>query len=98
MLVAGVGFWCITLIWSDSFLVFTIYEAAGMVFAFGGYLWLAYRCILRGSLIMASGILVTIIAAGFQAINTISFNCIWSFDHNGIYHLVQMVCIACDGA
>lgn len=87
----GGGFFAITLIWPDSFLVFIIYEVLAMLFALGGYLWLAYRGRLDGSRLMAAGILVTIIAAGIQASKAISFTFIWSFDHNGVYHLVQML-------
>ena len=90
MLIAGAGFWCITLIWRDSFLVFTVYEAAGMFFALGGYLWLTYRGHFKGAMVMAAGTLVTIFAAGIPAIDSFSFTCIWSFDHNGIYHMAQM--------
>lgn len=91
MLITGACFWCITLIWSDSFLVFTVYEAAGMLFALAGYSWLTFRGHLKGALVMAAGTMVTILAAGIQAIHSLSFTFIWVFDHNGIYHIVQML-------
>jgi hypothetical protein len=91
MAVIGGGFFGITFVWPDSFLVFIIYEVLAMLFALGGYLCLAYRGRLDGSWLMATGILVTIIAAGIQTSNAISFTFIWSFDHNGVYHLVQML-------
>ena len=62
-----------------------------MLFALGGYIWLARQGQLEGAGLMATGVLVTIIAAGFQASDTILLNFIWQFDHNGVYHLVQMV-------
>jgi hypothetical protein len=40
---------------------------------------------------MVAGILTTIAAAGVQAGKLISFTFIWSFDHNGVYHLIQMM-------
>jgi len=40
---------------------------------------------------MAAGILVSIIAAGIQANKSVIVTFIWRFDHNGIYHLVQIV-------
>jgi len=91
MLVIGVGFFGVTLLWPDSFLVFTLYQAIAMLFALGGYLWLAAGGRLDGAWLMVAGILVTIIAGGVQAINTFSFTFIWQFDHNGAYHLIQMV-------
>ena len=91
MLGIGVAFWGVSLVWPDSFLVFIIYEAAGMILALGGYFWLACIKKFKGAWVMSAGILVTIFAGIIQAGNEFSFTYIWSFDHNGIYHLVQMV-------
>ena len=91
MVVIGVGFLGITLIWPHSFLVFIIYETVAMLFALGGYTWLAWRGRLAGAWLMVGGILTTILAAGVQAGQLFSFTLIWSFDHNGVYHLIQMV-------
>lgn len=91
MALIGCGFFGVTLIWPDSFLVFIIYEATVMFFALAGYTWLAIRGSLEGAWFMAAGVLITIIAAGIQASNTVSFALIWPFDHNGVYHLVQML-------
>jgi hypothetical protein len=91
MVAIGVGFLGITLIWPDSFLVFIIYETVAMLLALGGYTWLAWRGRLEGAGMMVAGILTTIAAAGVQAGKLISFTFIWSFDHNGVYHLIQMM-------
>ncbi len=91
MIVIGVGFWGITLVWPDSFFIFIIYEAVTVLFALGGYTWVAYRGHLEGAWLMAAGIFVTIVAAGVQASKVLSFTFIWSFDHNGVHHLIQMV-------
>ncbi len=90
MLLVGGGFFGVTLIWPGSFLVFIVYETVAMLFALGGYTWLARRGHLNGAWLMAGGILTTIVAAGVQAGKLISFTFIWSFDHNGVYHLIQM--------
>ena len=94
MVLIGLGFFGITLIWSDSFLVFIIYETVAMLLALGGYAWLAWRGRLKGAWLMTGGIFTTIAAAGVQAGKVLSFTFIWSFDHNGVYHLIQMVGIA----
>ena len=91
MVVIGVGFLGITLIWPDSFMVFIVYETVAMLFALGGYTWLAWQGRLEGAWLMVIGILTTIVAAGVQAGKLLSFTFIWSFDHNGVYHLIQMV-------
>ena len=41
--------------------------------------------------LMAAGVLVTLIAAGVQASGAVSVTLIWQFDHNGLFHLIQMV-------
>jgi hypothetical protein len=39
---------------------------------------------------MTGGIALSIIAAVIQATGSIGFTLIWEFDHNGVFHLVQM--------
>ncbi len=90
MAIIGTVFFGITLVWPDQFLVFIIYETAAMLFAMGAYVWVACRGHLEGAWLMVAGIFVTIVAAGIQAGKIVSFSLIWSFDHNGVYHLVQM--------
>ena len=90
-IVVGLGFFGATLVWPDNFALFVIYEAAVMLFALAGYLWLAFDGRLHGAWLMVAGILVTILAAGVQASNSVSFTFFWKFDHNGAYHLIQMV-------
>jgi hypothetical protein len=40
---------------------------------------------------MASGVLLSMIAAGLQARKSTAFTLVWKFDHNGIYHIIQTV-------
>ncbi|MCG6937168.1 MAG: hypothetical protein LJE83_03210 [Gammaproteobacteria bacterium] len=91
MLAIGAGFFCLTLVWSDSFIVFIIYEAVALFFVLGVYVWLAYKRRIEGSAQMVAGVLITIVAAGIQASHSIMITFIWQFDHNGVFHLVQTV-------
>ncbi len=91
MLAIGVGFYVLTLIWSDSFIVFIIYEAIALFFALCGYVWLSYKRRIEGASLMVVGILITIVATGVQTNNSIFVDFVWRFDHNGVYHLIQMV-------
>lgn len=86
----NIGFFGVTLVWPNSFFVFVAYETAIMFFALGGYIWLAYRRFFRGGWLMVSGVILTIIASSIQASQVISFIFIWSFDHNGVFHLIQI--------
>jgi hypothetical protein len=91
MFLVGVAFVGLTLIWADSFLIFIVYQAAAMLFALGGYLWLALAGHLEGAWLMVAAILTTLLAAAVQASQAIVLTFIWKFDHNGVYHLIQMV-------
>ncbi len=91
MLCVGVGFFGVTLLWPESFRVFVVYEVVAMLYALSGYILLAGQGLLDGAGLMALGIFVTIVAAGVQTKEALSFRLIWHFDHNGAYHLIQMV-------
>jgi len=87
----GLLFFCTTLIWPGTFMGFIFYETAAMSIALVGYLGLAITGRLTGSWLMSVGIFVTLVAAAIQASRSVSFKLIWQFDHNGAYHLLQMV-------
>jgi len=91
LIASGTMFYLVTLFFPGTFLVFILYEAVAMFFSLVVYLVLSIRRRLQGALLMATGILITIIAAVIQAIEAIHFTCIWEFDHNGLFHLVQLV-------
>ena len=91
MLIAGLGFFVATLLYPGIFVVFIVYEGLALFFALGAYIYLVVRGELTGAGFMAAGILISIIAAGIQANKSIAFTVIRQFDHNGIYHIVQVV-------
>ena len=90
MLVAGLGFYLVTLIYPGTFILFIVHEGLALAFALGVYGFLAIAGA-QGAGFMATGVLLSIIAAGLQARKSIEFTLIWKFDHNGIYHIVQTV-------
>lgn len=90
LLMLGVVFYMITVLVPGSFLVFIIYESVVMLFALVAYIVMALKKKLFGAWWMVLGILITIIAAAIQAGGAISVQLIWQFDHNGIFHIVQM--------
>ena len=91
MIGVGLLFFGVTRLISGAFLTFIIYQAVAMLFALGVYGWLAVTGQLTGAVLMVFGVLITMIAAGVQASKVVSFTLIWPFDHNGAYHLIQMV-------
>ncbi|HET7767807.1 MAG TPA: hypothetical protein VFN74_03465, partial [Chloroflexota bacterium] len=65
------------------------YELVAMTFALLAYGQLALRRA-PGAGLLSLGILMSIVAAGIQASPAVVVLG-WTFDHNGLYHLIQMV-------
>ena len=91
MLMMGLGFYSATLRYPGIFFLFIVYETLSLFFAFGAYVFMAVEGELKGAGWVASGILLSIVAAGFQAYKSVVVTLVWKFDHNSIYHLVQTV-------
>jgi hypothetical protein len=94
LILTGLVFYGITLMFPGSFGVFVAYEMAAMLFALCVYGWLSINGKLDGAWLMTLGILVTIIAAVVQTRETLSFRLVWQFDHNGLFHIIQMAGMA----
>ena len=88
----GAAFFVFIEVFSGEFFAFVIYEAIAMLGAFAIYLYLGLKGKLRGAGIIAMAILLNLLAAAVQASN-ISFHFLFPFDHNGVFHLIQMVAI-----
>lgn len=90
-MVTAFAFFLITQMWSDSFLLFVIYEAISLLLALILYLscfWIRRE---KGSGLLAAGIVVGIVAAVVDTQSTLRFTFIWEFNNHGIFHLVQMI-------
>ena len=92
-LVAGACFYLVTLVFPGTFLVFVLYEAVAMLVALALYVRLALATGRRWAWFMVLGIALNIAAAGIQASGTVRLNLGVPLDHNGVFHLVQMVAI-----
>jgi len=84
---AGV-FYLLTRVTHGDFLVFVVYEAAGILFAMAVHARLAIGG-WAGAGLVAVGLAVSLAAGAAQAVDTISLRLVWTFDHNGVYHLLQ---------
>ncbi len=93
MIALAVIFFGVTQVISGAFLVFVLYEAVAMLFAFGLYGYLAVKASNRAMTVMLIGVGLNIVAAAIQATQTVSFTLVWPFDHNGVFHLVQLVAL-----
>lgn len=78
----------------DSFAPFILYEAGAMLLSLTGYLWLGWRGTLAGSGWIAASIATNLVAAAAQSTGSVNITIFWPFDHNGVFHLIQMLGIA----
>ena len=90
MITIGLLFYILTLITPANFRGFIIYEAGVLAFAFCAYGYLALHRRLSGAGLMCISIFIMLIAAVIQASEAVTLTLIWEFDHNGVFHLVQM--------
>ncbi len=90
ILFSSFAFFAITLIFPGLFFVFILYEALAMLFALISYAFLMIRKF-PGATYMTLGIFVSIIAAIIQSLESLNLNFIWNFDHNGLFHITQII-------
>jgi hypothetical protein len=93
MLALAAVFYGITRLTAGSFLAFVVYEAAALLFCLGVYLRLAGGPARAGAAAMAAAMAVSLAAGAVQASGA-SARLVWEFDHNGVFHLVQLVGLA----
>lgn len=93
LIATGTLFYAVTLLWTNTFLVFILYEAVAMCIALRIYLRLVRQRSLAGAWLIALSILLNLVAAGLQASQSVQIHAIWTFDHNALFHLVQMISV-----
>jgi hypothetical protein len=91
MLGLALVFYGITRAAQGDFLVFLLFEAAALIFSLLVYLRLAYLGTRPGAGLMALALAVSLVAGAVQASGPMSVRLVWTFDHNGIFHLLQLV-------
>jgi len=89
-LAAGVLFVLVSQWLGGAFIVFIAYEAVATLMALAMYVSLAQSGSLPGAGLVAAGIAVSLIAAMIQ-MTSLSVRIVVSFDHNSLFHLIQMV-------
>jgi hypothetical protein len=89
----GAGFFALTQLLGGAFLIFVIYEATAMAATLAMYVFLSTTGRLAGAGMISVGIGLSIVAAAVQA-SALSVRLIVPFDHNGLFHLVQLTATA----
>lgn len=90
--VVGSAFFLYTWLVPGSFLVFVAYKAVVMLVTFALYVRLALRRKDAWPWLMAAGVGLNVVAAAVQQ-SAAHIRLIWTFDHNGVFHLIQAVAV-----
>jgi hypothetical protein len=90
---AGVLFVAATQLLGGAFALFIVYEGAATMAALAIYATLAARGGLAGAGPIAAGIFISLVAAVVQ-LSSLSLRVAVTFDHNGLFHLIQTVGVA----
>ena len=93
LLVIALAFFGYAMLDPENFLPFILYELSAMTLSLTGFVWITMRGELPGAPWITAAIAVNILAAAIQAEGSAGFTLIWSFDHNGVFHLVQILAI-----
>lgn len=83
----------LTALLGGPFIVFIVYAATILLSALAIYTFLAVTHRLQGAAVIALAILLNLGGAAVQASN-LSLQLVFPFDHNGLFHLVQIVSTA----
>jgi hypothetical protein len=94
MLGVAVAFYGVTRATGGDFVAFVVYEAAAMVFSLAVFLRLALLGHRAGAGTMAAALAVSLAAGVVQASSLGPVRVFWEFDHNGLFHLIQLVGLA----
>lgn len=83
------GFYLATRLSGGDFRIFVLFQTAALLFALSVYGRLAW--IERpGAATMALALLISLAAGAVQAADDLTLRLVWPFDHNGLFHLVQL--------
>ena len=75
-------------------MMLNIFFVGGVLFfALGAYILQVFRGQMGGAGYMSAGLLLTVCAGIIQVRRSMSCKFIWEFDHNGIFHLVQLLAL-----
>ena len=91
LLAAGLLVYAVSRSLAGHFMIFMRYQALVLTLALAIYAWLAVQGVPEGAGWMTAGVAASLIAAATQARRNLQVTLIWEFDHNGIFHLIQVL-------
>jgi hypothetical protein len=91
MLAVALLFYGLTWLTGGDFLAFVLYEVGALLFSLLVYARLASAGRRPGAAAMAVALGVSLAAGAVQASDIDPVHLVWDFDHNGLFHLVQLL-------
>jgi hypothetical protein len=95
LLALSAGFFAYATFVSQTFRPFIVYEGVAMLFCLSVYLTLTVQRRLAGAAWMVAGVGITLLAAALQTMPAVVLRLGATFDHNGVFHLVQLPGLLC---
>ena len=95
LLAAAVAFYVATRLAGGAYLVFVLFQGAALTLALAIYGRLAFFDHRPGTGLIFAGLLLSVAGGVLQAMKGVSVRVGWEFNHNGLYHLVQLVGVGC---
>ena len=89
----GTAFYAATEVLDGAFIIFVLYEGVAMLAALAIYLLLVRNRTLPGASLIAAAIALNLVAAIVQA-SDLTLTLVVPFDHNGLFHIIQMIAVA----
>lgn len=89
---AALIFFMVTQLLGGAFVIFIAYEGVAILTALTIYGLLALKDGMPGATAATAGLLLSLVAAIVQ-VTRLEMTVGWTFDHNGLFHLIQMVAI-----
>ncbi len=89
-LATALAVFVLTGVFGGGFAIFIVYEAAAMLTALAIYVFLGARRRVQGANRVSAGIVLTLVAAAVQ-VSPLRARIVVPFDHNGLFHLIQMI-------
>lgn len=95
LLAAALAFYAATRLAGGAYLVFIVFQGAALALALAIYGRITFRDHRRGAGLIFAGLVLSVVGGVIQAMKGVSVHIGWEFNHNGLYHLVQLVGVVC---
>lgn len=95
LLLVAFGFYLATRMLGGKYVVFVVFQGLAIIALLAIYARVSFAHRRPGSGWMLAGFIISLLGGIAQAMNNLEVRVIVPFDHNGIYHVIQMAGVGC---